>query len=37
MTTSDPYGEMVAFDLVRSVFAWGAAIIPDGVRRLLPR
>lgn len=23
-------------DLVRSVFAWGAAIIPDGVRRLLP-
>jgi uncharacterized membrane protein YkvA (DUF1232 family) len=24
-------------DLVRSVFAWGAAIIPDGIRRLLPR
>jgi uncharacterized membrane protein YkvA (DUF1232 family) len=25
------------FDLIRSVFAWGAAIIPDGLRRLLPR
>ncbi len=24
-------------DLIRSVFAWGAAIIPDGIRRLLPR
>jgi uncharacterized membrane protein YkvA (DUF1232 family) len=24
-------------DLIRSVFAWGAAIIPDGVRRMLPR
>ena len=23
-------------DLIRSVFAWGAAVIPDGVRRLLP-
>ncbi|GMQ93097.1 MAG: hypothetical protein BMS9Abin12_0574 [Acidimicrobiia bacterium] len=25
-----------ALDLVRSAFSWGAAIIPDGIRRLLP-
>ncbi len=24
-------------DLIRSVFAWGAAIIPGGIRSLLPR
>jgi uncharacterized membrane protein YkvA (DUF1232 family) len=30
-------GSEDGLDLVRSVFAWGAAIIPDGVRRLLSR
>lgn len=25
-----------ALDLVRSAFSWGAAIIPDGIRRFLP-
>ena len=30
-------GSEDGLDLVRSVFAWGAAIIPDGIRNLLPR
>ena len=30
-------GSEDGLDLVRSVFAWGATIIPDGVRNLLPR
>jgi uncharacterized membrane protein YkvA (DUF1232 family) len=30
-------GSEDGLDLVRSVYAWGAAIIPDGVRRLLSR
>ncbi len=30
-------GTQDGLDLVRSAFAWAAAIIPDGVRRVLPR
>ncbi len=30
-------GSIDALDLVRSVFAWAADIMPDGLRRLLPR
>lgn len=30
-------GSIDALDLVRSVFAWAADILPEGMRRLLPR
>jgi uncharacterized membrane protein YkvA (DUF1232 family) len=30
-------GSVDALDLVRSVFAWAADILPDSVRKLLPR
>ncbi|KAA3635596.1 MAG: DUF1232 domain-containing protein [Armatimonadetes bacterium] len=30
-------GSVDALDMVRSLFAWGAAILPDRVRRFLPR
>ena len=30
-------GSEDGLDLIRSVFAWGAAILPDGVRGFLPR
>ncbi len=30
-------GTIDALDMVRSLFAWGAAILPDGVSRFLPR
>lgn len=30
-------GSIDSLDLVRSVFAWGAEVVPDSLRRLLPR
>ncbi len=30
-------GSIDSLDMVRSLFAWGAGILPDGVKRFLPR